>query len=336
MEGGIPLGSSIFDNIQISFPPSLALQDCIIRKENGDFPSKSPNCFILYRRAFHKELQRRGFKLKQKSISTMVSRSWKRLSPEIKQSFKDLAKQAHNELIVIRRRRFDKDGEFFPAEIMNDEPKFSNDKEDFIVPNNFNEFQSIAEKNLSESTNNFDSNNIRICPSPISSYDNYLKEIPCENKNDCNKCLGLPYYSDFSGEPSCNFFEIGNFDRKGEPSDYYNFFIENPNDEHNLESLDYIFPENNLQFNNCLTSLDPFSPVNCNQAIASYFPVSLSCYGKNLSDEYQDFEFQTPTRLQNYKPHLEGYQNENQNWIKPDGGSPLCFVPEYYNDNRLD
>ncbi|CAG8597095.1 422_t:CDS:2 [Ambispora gerdemannii] len=90
-------------DIQLPYPPTITPRECLTTKKNGEIPTKAPNSFLIYRRLFHEEIRGRGFCLQQRALSSIISRSWEKQSPQVKNTYKELARQANLELIEIRR-----------------------------------------------------------------------------------------------------------------------------------------------------------------------------------------------------------------------------------------
>ncbi|CAI2168530.1 9613_t:CDS:2 [Funneliformis geosporum] len=80
--------------IKPPFPPTINIDDLVTSKPNGDKPSKSSNAFIIYRKAYVKELHSRGINLQMTQISPMVSESWKQEPENVKAEYKRLAEAA--------------------------------------------------------------------------------------------------------------------------------------------------------------------------------------------------------------------------------------------------
>ncbi|CAG8531398.1 2486_t:CDS:2 [Ambispora leptoticha] len=90
-------------DIELPYPPTITPRDCLTQKKNGEIPTKAPNSFLIYRRLFHEEIRGRGFCLQQRALSSIISRSWEKQPPQVKNAYKELARQANLELIEIRR-----------------------------------------------------------------------------------------------------------------------------------------------------------------------------------------------------------------------------------------
>ncbi|CAG8633924.1 1487_t:CDS:1, partial [Ambispora gerdemannii] len=76
------------------FPPALEADDIFGKKPDGTNPTKPPNAFILYRRAFVKSALVNGYKLPMTVISTMASQAWGQELPFVKDEYKKIAKEA--------------------------------------------------------------------------------------------------------------------------------------------------------------------------------------------------------------------------------------------------
>jgi hypothetical protein len=94
--------------IKPPFPPTINIDDLVTSKPNGDKPSKSSNAFIIYRKAYVKELHSRGINLQMTQISPMVSESWKQEPDNVKAEYKRLAeaaKRRYKEMWPSKQRR---------------------------------------------------------------------------------------------------------------------------------------------------------------------------------------------------------------------------------------
>ncbi|CAB4386126.1 hypothetical protein RhiirA5_498320 [Rhizophagus irregularis] len=94
--------------IKPPFPPTINIDDLVTSKPNGDKPSKSSNAFIIYRKAYVKELHSRGINLQMTQISPMVSESWKQEPDSVKAEYKRLAeaaKKRYKEMWPSKQRR---------------------------------------------------------------------------------------------------------------------------------------------------------------------------------------------------------------------------------------
>ncbi|RGB41889.1 hypothetical protein C1646_662739 [Rhizophagus diaphanus] len=94
--------------IKPPFPPTINIDDLVTSKPNGDKPSKTSNAFIIYRKAYVKELHSRGNYLQMTQISPMVSESWKQEPDSVKAEYKRLAeaaKKRYKEMWPSKQRR---------------------------------------------------------------------------------------------------------------------------------------------------------------------------------------------------------------------------------------
>ncbi|CAG8554791.1 14572_t:CDS:2 [Ambispora leptoticha] len=87
----------------VPFPPKITPEECIVLKDNK-IPSKSPNCFIIYRRAFQKEIRENKCYFKLDYVSKLASETWKQEPHEVKTAYKEIAKQANYLLVNLRAK----------------------------------------------------------------------------------------------------------------------------------------------------------------------------------------------------------------------------------------
>nr|CAG8444663.1 4485_t:CDS:2 [Entrophospora candida] len=80
--------------IKPPFPPVIDARELIVKQINGKLPTRSPNAFIIYRKAFLGAAQANGYKLPMTVISTMVSKSWENEPQYVKDEYKKLSKEA--------------------------------------------------------------------------------------------------------------------------------------------------------------------------------------------------------------------------------------------------
>ncbi|KAG9286543.1 hypothetical protein G9A89_014709 [Geosiphon pyriformis] len=78
------------------FPPIL---DDIIEKnpQKDKKPTKSPNSFIIYRRAYVKAVRKEGYNLPMTVVSTMASQAWSHEPPYVKAEYKRIARIAKSQ-----------------------------------------------------------------------------------------------------------------------------------------------------------------------------------------------------------------------------------------------
>ncbi|CAG8757005.1 16267_t:CDS:1, partial [Acaulospora morrowiae] len=80
--------------IKPRFPPMIALSDLVSNRRNGDVPSRSPNAFMIYRKAFVSELHSKGYYLSMTTASSLASASWKEEQEAVKEEYRRLANEA--------------------------------------------------------------------------------------------------------------------------------------------------------------------------------------------------------------------------------------------------
>ncbi|CAG8488104.1 835_t:CDS:2 [Ambispora gerdemannii] len=77
------------------FPPHIEPEDFISKKQkNGNRPTKPPNAFILYRKAFVRAALSEGYQLPMTVVSSMASQAWEQELPFVKEEYKRIAKEA--------------------------------------------------------------------------------------------------------------------------------------------------------------------------------------------------------------------------------------------------
>src|ERR1044072_5048382 len=90
------------------FPPCINLRELIARHvcTSRNNSGRSPNAFIIYRKAFVETARKDGYQLPMTIVSSMASEAWG-LEPEmVKEEYKRLAKEAND----IRNRMIPKSG----------------------------------------------------------------------------------------------------------------------------------------------------------------------------------------------------------------------------------
>ncbi|GBC05559.1 hypothetical protein RclHR1_00630006 [Rhizophagus clarus] len=88
----------ILDNnqpqIKLPFPPRIDIKELIKPNKNG-VKSKAPNCFMIYRQCYVREMRSQKFSYAMTDISGIISESWKREPSNVVQHYKDLAQKAN-------------------------------------------------------------------------------------------------------------------------------------------------------------------------------------------------------------------------------------------------
>ncbi|GBB96987.1 hypothetical protein RclHR1_02890014 [Rhizophagus clarus] len=77
---------------RLIFPPTITPHEIISdKKKKGKKPKKPPNAFIIYRKVYSGELAKNNYRLKQKEISSLCSKSWRNEPEYVKKHYRRLA-----------------------------------------------------------------------------------------------------------------------------------------------------------------------------------------------------------------------------------------------------
>ncbi|CAG8449612.1 18259_t:CDS:2 [Rhizophagus irregularis] len=82
--------------INIPFPPTITIAELLTPKKNC-IKSKAPNCFMIYRQNYVRELQNQKLSYAMTDISGFISDSWKNESPNVVEFYKNLAQEANKQ-----------------------------------------------------------------------------------------------------------------------------------------------------------------------------------------------------------------------------------------------
>jgi len=93
--------------ITLPFPPVISAQDFLDRRSPDRATAKSPNAFFIYRKDFVNYLQVCNYNLKMRDVSSMAGSSWKVASKEVKDAYKQIARDVEKLLIAQRQSRFE-------------------------------------------------------------------------------------------------------------------------------------------------------------------------------------------------------------------------------------
>lgn len=178
--------------IKPPFPPLIDPKDLlIISKDNK--PSRSPNAFIIYRKVFLKTTRDQGYFLPMTIVSSMASKSWDKESEEVRDYYKNLAKEAYKYRTEkfpkkVKRRR--------KKEPWNANIAFQNDLHNTFFDN------SNPTGNLSSSPELFlpPKNNMFSSPN-IEQQINEINEIPLFNEPDLYSSPSLSNNSSIMSSP---------------------------------------------------------------------------------------------------------------------------------------
>ncbi|CAG8553300.1 15722_t:CDS:1 [Dentiscutata erythropus] len=82
--------------IKLPFPPTIDPRDLITVLPDGRVPTRAPNAFIIYRRAFIEAARAEGYNFPMNVISSMTSQSWEQEPQFVKNEYRRLGKEAYN------------------------------------------------------------------------------------------------------------------------------------------------------------------------------------------------------------------------------------------------
>ncbi|CAG8830165.1 20399_t:CDS:1, partial [Gigaspora rosea] len=97
--------------INVPFPPKINPRDLITLLPDGNVPTRTPNAFIIYRKALIEAIRAEGHNLPMSSISSIASKQWHKEPDFVKSEYKRLAIEAldHSNTMIksssISRRR---------------------------------------------------------------------------------------------------------------------------------------------------------------------------------------------------------------------------------------
>ncbi|CAB4379969.1 unnamed protein product [Rhizophagus irregularis] len=90
--------------IALPFPPIIKAIDIVNRRKPSRFKSKSPNAFLIYRKAFLNELNRQNHNLRMTDVSKLVSNYWKGEPDNVKDAYRKIAQEVEVELNEKRKK----------------------------------------------------------------------------------------------------------------------------------------------------------------------------------------------------------------------------------------
>ncbi|CAG8665987.1 26238_t:CDS:2 [Dentiscutata erythropus] len=82
--------------INVPFPPRINPRDLITLLPDGNVPTRTPNAFIIYRKALIEAIRAEGHNLPMSSISSIASKQWYKEPECVKSEYKRLAIEALN------------------------------------------------------------------------------------------------------------------------------------------------------------------------------------------------------------------------------------------------
>ncbi|GBB87372.1 hypothetical protein RclHR1_13820002 [Rhizophagus clarus] len=89
--------------ITLPFPPIIRASDIVDRRKPSKFKSKSPNAFLIYRKAFLDQLNRQNHNLRMTDVSKLVSNYWKSEPENVKDAYRKIAQEVEVELNEKRK-----------------------------------------------------------------------------------------------------------------------------------------------------------------------------------------------------------------------------------------
>ncbi|KAG9284550.1 hypothetical protein G9A89_014154 [Geosiphon pyriformis] len=143
-----------FPEVKVPFPPKITPQEVLII-DGKKIPSKAPNSFIIYRKAYQKQIRDIGYSLPLAKISSMASKAWKIEPEHVRKAYKELAKSVNYLLTGIRAKSLKKIDWSENENSINFNDKFSSEKNS--LENHFEKFwenSSTKDKDLSFSNFN--------------------------------------------------------------------------------------------------------------------------------------------------------------------------------------
>ncbi|CAG8452891.1 7493_t:CDS:1 [Scutellospora calospora] len=91
------------ETIEVTFPPRISLRHLAEKRLQNPAHSKCLNSFFIYRLAFLDEMRIRNFKIKMTEVSPIISASWRRQTPFIKNAYKEFAQEVERLSIELRQ-----------------------------------------------------------------------------------------------------------------------------------------------------------------------------------------------------------------------------------------
>jgi len=96
--------SNPISKIELPFPPIIRASDIVNRRKPSRVKSKSPNAFLIYRKAFLNELSHLKHNLRMTDVSKLVSKYWGNETEDVKDEYRKIAQQVEVELNEKRKK----------------------------------------------------------------------------------------------------------------------------------------------------------------------------------------------------------------------------------------
>ncbi|CAG8622822.1 9548_t:CDS:2, partial [Gigaspora rosea] len=130
--------------IKPAFPPVVDVRELMTKQSSGRPSVRGPNAFIIYRKVFFETAREDGYQLPMTIVSSMASQSWELEPQNVKDRYKELAKEA-NKIRNEISPRSPRQSSSIISEISFNET-CSKSSEDVSVSNNFSNIDNIEPK----------------------------------------------------------------------------------------------------------------------------------------------------------------------------------------------
>src|SRR3954449_4750787 len=98
--------SRTLPSIKLPFPPTIKASDIVDSRKPSRVKSKSPNAFLIYRKAFLEQLALLNYNLRMTEVSKLVSKHWKDEEEYVKDEYRKIAQEVENGLNEKRQKTF--------------------------------------------------------------------------------------------------------------------------------------------------------------------------------------------------------------------------------------
>ncbi|CAI2161957.1 3318_t:CDS:1 [Funneliformis geosporum] len=90
--------------ILLPYPPTIKASDIVNKRKPSKVTSKSPNAFLIYRKAFLEQLSILKHNLRMTDVSKLVSGYWKNEPKYVKDAYRKIAQDVEIELSELRKQ----------------------------------------------------------------------------------------------------------------------------------------------------------------------------------------------------------------------------------------
>ncbi|CAG8436522.1 7149_t:CDS:1 [Funneliformis mosseae] len=90
--------------ITLPYPPTIKASDIVNKRKPSKVTSKSPNAFLIYRKAFLEQLSNLKHNLRMTDVSKLVSGYWKNEPKYVKDAYRKIAQDVEIELNELRKQ----------------------------------------------------------------------------------------------------------------------------------------------------------------------------------------------------------------------------------------